>query len=370
MTTLIATVMSVAPSTISTCSLLSSSCSSPLGLESGLLPDSQLSASSSYSSSVSPQMGRLNSVTGGGAWCPAKVVNNKSREWLEVDLGSKQTVTGVITQGRWDRGLGQEFAQHVMLQYWVEEEGEWQSLDGRREANKDTFTPVVIALNTLVRTNRVRIVPVSHHPRTVCLRMEVCGCMEEDNEVLLKSEDIPGDGQDIIVITTSYMSLLIGVLVTIIIILATVIAFILYKNCTTASNDSSTVPKREDSYQEHQEYQEYSSLPPDSTSQYTDSSTEYSSPLLGTLLPPHNIDWDTFFPPPPPKPLPSNSTPPVFNTPSYHYAASNIIHDRDKRKGHFLWTNLIWYQARQKMLNNYQEIYKKSWSVCFVTLIS
>ena len=114
-------------------------------------------------------------MVGGGAWCPARVISNQSREWIEVDLGREQMVTGVITQGRWDRGLGQEFAQHVMIQYWGEE-GEWQSEGGWRKGNIDTFTPVVIQLRIPVRTNRVRILPVSHHPRTVCIRIEVCEC--------------------------------------------------------------------------------------------------------------------------------------------------------------------------------------------------
>ena len=311
------------------CSSLSPSCYSPLGVESGLLPDSQLSASSSYSSSVMPQMGRLNSMVGGGAWCPARVISNKSREWMEVDLGRDHLVTGVITQGRWDRGLGQEFAQHVMIQYWVEEgeEGEWQSEGGRREANIDTFTPVVIPLKTPVRTNRVRIVPVSHHPRTVCLRLEVCGCDEDAREIHDESDNIPDDSQDITVITTSYMSLVIGVLVTIILLLTTVIVFILYKNYTTTQNHSSSVPKSEDSYQV------YHSLPPDSNSHYTDSSTEYSSPLLGTLLPPHKVDWDTFFPPPPPQPQPTDG----HNHASNHYASSNIVYtyaEKGKEVGH------------------------------------
>ena len=106
-------------------------------------------------------MVRLNSVAGGGAWCPSKTISNQSKEWLEVDLGRQYTVTGVITQGRWDRGVGQEFAQHVMIQYWEEEEGEWRSAGGRKEANIDTFTPVVIPLRIPVITNRVRIVLVS-----------------------------------------------------------------------------------------------------------------------------------------------------------------------------------------------------------------
>ena len=80
-----------------------------------------------------------------------------------------------------------------MIQYLVEE-GEWVSEREWRKANIDTFTPVVILLRTRVRTSRVRIVPVSHHPRTVCLRVEVCGCQEDlAGEVHDESDNIPSD---------------------------------------------------------------------------------------------------------------------------------------------------------------------------------
>ena len=304
-------------------------------------------------------------MVGGGAWCPARVISNQSREWMEVDLGREQMVTGVITQGRWDRGLGQEFAQHVMIQYWGEE-GEWQSKGGWRKGNIDTFTPVVIQLRIPVRTNRVRIVPVSHHPRTVCIRMEVCGCGGDGGEVRDESDggEVRGESdggevhderdggevhdesdctlddsdnildvmKDTETISTSFMSLLIGMLVTIIIILSTALVFILYKNYTTTQKHSTSVPKSEDSYQV------YHSLPPDSTSHYTDSSTEYSSPLLDPLLPQHKVDWNTFFPPPPPPPQPTAYQPVHPQAPT-HYAQSGIIWDRGsniKAGGHCL----------------------------------
>ena len=46
-----------------------------------------------------PQMGRLNSMVGGGAWCPARVISNQTKEWLEVNLVMGQMVARVITQG-------------------------------------------------------------------------------------------------------------------------------------------------------------------------------------------------------------------------------------------------------------------------------
>ena len=95
----------------------SDKCSTPLGMESGSILDSQLSASSSYASSVGPAMGRLHGVNGGGAWCPSDQVGGQREEdeWLEVNLGRVVLLTGVSLQGRWDNGNGQEFTPLVRI---------------------------------------------------------------------------------------------------------------------------------------------------------------------------------------------------------------------------------------------------------------
>ena len=48
----------------------------------------------------------------------------------------------MISQGRWDRGLGQEWAPSLLLQTAQPGAG-WVAEGGPREANTDTFTPVV-----------------------------------------------------------------------------------------------------------------------------------------------------------------------------------------------------------------------------------
>ena len=78
------------------------SCFIPLGMESGHLPDSALSASTFYSANHAPQLSRLNKIPGksnAGAWC-AKT--NDANQWLQVSFGRETTVTKVATQGRYD----------------------------------------------------------------------------------------------------------------------------------------------------------------------------------------------------------------------------------------------------------------------------
>ena len=289
------------------------------GVESGEVSDDQMSSSSSYSSSVVASRGRLNSEEGGGAWCPRSVVTNSSREWLEVSLESEVRVTGVIVQGRYDRGLGQEWAQSVRIQ--VPGDHTWVNIGDQRPANTDTFTPVLIPLvtqSTGVRTDKIRVVPVTDYPRTVCLRIELCGCLPDDDDELLESfadyhdevHDVKEelnlrttDIQEPVLTTRSsnifknsdFMSVVIGVLVTVIIILTAVIIFILYHNnrsFTTTTTTTAVLPPQFNSYAEYQPPSNYSN----------DSYTEYSRPLLQGLTPtPGNkLLWDISFPPPPP----------------------------------------------------------------------
>ena len=72
-------------------------CLSPLGVQSGQVPNDAMTA---YTSSCSPHFGRLylhsaSGITGG--WC-AKA--NDLRQWLQVDFGNYAKVQRVATQGR------------------------------------------------------------------------------------------------------------------------------------------------------------------------------------------------------------------------------------------------------------------------------
>ena len=288
-------------SSSSLCSTLSR-CSRPLGLETGELPDSSLTASSSYSRSVEARLGRLNREEGGGAWCPASVLTNTSREWLQVEVGREVLVTGVISQGRWDRGLGQEWAEQLRVQYWSY--GLWVGEGETRRANTDTFTPVVVRLgeedSVGVVTDKIRVIPVSEYPRTVCLRLELCGCELKDGQHQHSWQEVHDEVHDEVQEGVHYIRdevslqpreedslspnmIVIGVLVTIIMVLTTVIIFILYKNSllTNPVQQSPTIST-------HKHFPE----PPD-----LDEYSEYSRPLLGYQ---QKILWDLSLPPPPP----------------------------------------------------------------------
>ena len=75
-------------------------CIAPLGMDSGAIADSQISASSQWDNNHAAQQSRLHFKKSGnkrGAWSSLK---NDLDQWLQVDFGSYTTVTQVATQGR------------------------------------------------------------------------------------------------------------------------------------------------------------------------------------------------------------------------------------------------------------------------------
>jgi len=185
------------------------SCLAPLGMENGDIKDNQITVSSSFEpNSVGSERGRLNAEHGGGAWCPKSFISQESREYLEIDLGEEHSVTGVITQGRFANGLGQEFAEYYTLEYWnpgMEEYIKYTGDNGESIllGNTDTFTESRVLLKPSILATKVRIVPYSKHMRTVCMRIELLGCSPTPNPLPLENSD-----------RTKFLGILIGGLLT------------------------------------------------------------------------------------------------------------------------------------------------------------
>ncbi|XP_049938799.1 discoidin domain-containing receptor 2-like [Schistocerca serialis cubense] len=161
-------------------------CTAPLGMESGAIADEDISASSAYDSSiVGARNSRLREDKGGGAWCPRNMVTRAAEEWLQVELHSLHAVTAVRTQGRFGHGLGQEYAENYLLDYWrpgLATWTRWRDKAGNKmlSGNTDTNTVVEQRLQPPVVATRVRVVPFSEHMRTVCMRLELVGCRNKE----------------------------------------------------------------------------------------------------------------------------------------------------------------------------------------------
>uniref|UniRef100_T1J7A6 Protein kinase domain-containing protein n=1 Tax=Strigamia maritima TaxID=126957 RepID=T1J7A6_STRMM len=164
-------------------------CVAPLGMESGEIKDEDISASSAYDmASVGPQNARIRKELNGGAWCPKRQIMKDVKEFLEINLHTLRVITMVETQGRFGNGQGQEFAEHYMLEYWRPGLTTWNRFKNRKaeeviSANSNTYTGVEKEVNPAIIATKVRFVPYSNHPRTVCMRVELYGCPWRDGIV-------------------------------------------------------------------------------------------------------------------------------------------------------------------------------------------
>lgn len=106
-------------------------CQEALGMESGTITDSQLSASSRFNDYGAAGMGRLHNEEGSAAWTAA---TNDASQWLQVDLGSYYTrVTRIATQGR----HGAEWIQWV-IEYKLQHSQDGVSFQYYREQGQTT----------------------------------------------------------------------------------------------------------------------------------------------------------------------------------------------------------------------------------------
>merc|ERR1711971_1488206 len=119
-----------------------------------------------------------------------------TQEFLEIDLEYNHVITAVVTQGRFANGRGAEFAEFYIIQYWregMEAFQDYVTSEGEKilEGNKNTFSESKIFLDSTIVASKIRIIPYSQHPRTVCMRLELLGCLEEtkQNKPVVKFEE-------------------------------------------------------------------------------------------------------------------------------------------------------------------------------------
>lgn len=166
-----------------------SQCIAPLGMESGTILDADINATSSFDrENVGPALARLKSERHGGAWCPKNQITKEAREWLEIDLHTIHLITAVSTQGRFGNGLGVEFTEAYMLEYWRPRLGKWvryRDIKGEEviQGNTNTYLESKHELEPPLWASKIRFLPYSHHRRTVCMRVELYGCYWSDGVV-------------------------------------------------------------------------------------------------------------------------------------------------------------------------------------------
>ncbi|NXG58057.1 DDR2 protein, partial [Hemiprocne comata] len=170
-------------------------CRYPLGMHEGTIRDEDITASSQWYDSTGPQYARLQREEGDGAWCPAGLLEPKDVQFLQIDLHKLFFITLIGTQGRHARATGKEYARAYRIDYsrsgerWVS----WKDRQGRKviQGNIDTYDVVLKDLRPPIIARFVRVIPVTEMPMTVCMRVELYGCVWYDG---LASYSIPEGG--------------------------------------------------------------------------------------------------------------------------------------------------------------------------------
>nr|XP_006123777.1 discoidin domain-containing receptor 2-like [Pelodiscus sinensis] len=170
-------------------------CRYPLGMHEGTIRDEDITASSQWYDSTGPQYARLQREEGDGAWCPAGLLQPEDVQFLQIDLHKLFFITLIGTQGRHARATGKEFARAYRIDYsrngerWIS----WKDRQGGQviQGNTDTYDVVLKDLRPPIIARYIRVIPVTELPMTVCMRVELYGCLWFDG---LASYSIPEGG--------------------------------------------------------------------------------------------------------------------------------------------------------------------------------
>ncbi|XP_074090220.1 lactadherin isoform X2 [Macrotis lagotis] len=162
-----------------------SGCSQPLGMKSEIIPDSSITASSTFKTlgmsswSWHPYYARLDKQGKSNAWTAQ---NRENTEWLQIDLGIPKRVTGIITQGARDFGNIQYVSAYKVA--FSDDGKSWTVYRDSRTSNHKIFrgnsdnnSHHKNIFETPFYSRFVRILPVAWHGR-ITLRVELLGCDE------------------------------------------------------------------------------------------------------------------------------------------------------------------------------------------------
>ncbi|XP_068671097.1 uncharacterized protein [Montipora foliosa] len=162
-----------------------SKCMDALGMQSGVIPNSAVTASSSFNANSPPYIGRLHFLSAGsgkyGSWISGR---NNLDQWFQVDFGSWTKVRGVSTQGRQDAGqwVGKyslSFSYDGIFYQTVNDE---TGLKKIFNANSDQYSVVRNTLDTPIITRYIRIQPETWNAY-IAMRTEFYGCREGNEEL-------------------------------------------------------------------------------------------------------------------------------------------------------------------------------------------
>nr|DBA25116.1 TPA: hypothetical protein GDO54_012686 [Pyxicephalus adspersus] len=180
------------------CKITDYPCSGMLGMVSGLIPDTQITASSQFDRNWIPEFARL--VTSRSGWAlPPSNNHPYTKEWLQIDLGEEKTVSGIIIQGGKHRE-NKVFMRKFKIGY-SNNGTEWEMImDSSRnkpktfEGNTNYDTPELRTFAP-ISTRYVRIIPERASVSGLGLRLELLGCEIEAPTSIPSTPKMGGDDE-------------------------------------------------------------------------------------------------------------------------------------------------------------------------------
>ncbi|XP_032227696.2 uncharacterized protein LOC5503440 [Nematostella vectensis] len=153
-------------------------CMSPMGLRTGQIPDSKITASSEYNSAYRAGNGRLYFYKQNGRFSTWLAKQNDDKQWLQVDFSNIIKITRVATQGTpdsdwWVKTYSLEFSRDGIFWEFYQQGASIAELNG----NDDRHTVVLHELVTPIFARYVRTRPKTWQTR-ISLREELYGCKE------------------------------------------------------------------------------------------------------------------------------------------------------------------------------------------------
>nr|XP_028606857.1 neuropilin-1 isoform X1 [Podarcis muralis]XP_028606858.1 neuropilin-1 isoform X1 [Podarcis muralis] len=161
------------------CKITDYPCSGMLGMVSGLITDSQITASNEFERNWIPENVRL--ITSRVGWAlPPPTSHTYSKEWLQIDLGEEKIVRGIIVQGGKHRE-NKVFMRKFKIGY-SNNGSDWKwIMDASKrkakvfEGNTNYDTPELRTFEPIT-TRFIRVYPERATHSGLGLRMELLGC--------------------------------------------------------------------------------------------------------------------------------------------------------------------------------------------------
>uniref|UniRef100_A0A8B9K8M0 Neuropilin n=1 Tax=Astyanax mexicanus TaxID=7994 RepID=A0A8B9K8M0_ASTMX len=166
------------------CQITDAPCSEMQGMLSGLLPDSQITASSMRDIHGSTGAARL--VASRSGWFPSPAQPVAGEEWLQVDLVIPKTVRGIITQGARlvdgsSSAENRAFVRKYRLAHSMNGK-DWTFFNDPKtgmpkifEGNTHYDTPEIRRFDEVV-SQYIRVYPERWSPAGIGMRLEILGC--------------------------------------------------------------------------------------------------------------------------------------------------------------------------------------------------